>query len=312
MKVISIDEILTQYIRLSKTHTEPLLSKQQIHDIQTLLSKPRESTDVEYNEQRTHTVVHSSDYNLALKNNTTFYFEEGDTFWHCLCCNNQPLINKLISFLFDKYFVSICLAPAIVFTMISTFWGQVHDHMVYSVLEIIWICLEILYLLLIILCCNRSVFRLVTHEFDFWMKVYYSIGSLVANTIYIRQLQFDYNRQLYINMSSVLITFIVIVFSLFEGYQISWKFKFAFGLVISLLITLQAVRFTVWYEEPEYFVKLGSVNFGLLAYFASCYRVLSLFLWKQTIMAAWTRGKACISIYVTPKVQWIAKRKVGM
>ena len=77
---------------------------------------------------------------------------------------------------------------------------------------------------------------------------------------------------------------------------------------MSSIWSLQALRFTIWYDEGEVELEImPGVKIGLLGYMAACYRILSIFLWQQTIGCALSRGKKCISLYVSPRIQWIKK-----
>ena len=308
-----IDNILKTYISITKTYHDQhdhefndLLTHDQINQIYKILSNDDNDND-----------DNDNDDNDNNKSGTliTYYFNQTDTFLHSICLNEE-IANKIINLLFDKKLFLVTAIIAIPYSIITAFFSEsfgsesIHSISGFFVFEIIFQSIVIFYCILVILSCNRRTFKFVVKEFDFWVKIYYSIGALIANSIYIRCLDFDKNRIIWIDLSSVLITFIVFVFSLIEGYYVSWKVIFGFGLIMSIIFSLQAIRFTMFYDEPEQYIKVfPGVKFGLLAYFSEAYRVLSIFLWKQTIMSAWTKGQKCISLYISPNIQWNKKNK---
>ena len=99
------------------------------------------------------------------------------------------------------------------------------------------------------------------------------------------------------------------VFPIIEGFGGSWKISFGIGLLLSVCFSWLAVQYTLFAESygfPEYEWEIVSgMSFGLVSYIASAYRVVSLFMWKQTLMAAYTRGRYCICIYLSPYIKWV-------
>ena len=95
--------------------------------------------------------------------------------------------------------------------------------------------------------------------------------------------------------------------SLIEGYHGNWKVTFIFGLITSLACSLAAIlwTFNVIYSEEQELELWSGYYIGLNEWIASCWRVVALFLWKQTLMAAYTRGEWCICIYLSPYIKWV-------
>ena len=98
---------------------------------------------------------------------------------------------------------------------------------------------------------------------------------------------------------------IIVSVSFVEGYYVSWKFAFLFGLSLSVMSSHYAIKYTLGWDGDEHQFELWEgASFGMLGFIASCYRVLSLFLWKQTLMTVYTRGEWCICVYVSPYIKW--------
>merc|ERR1712113_1368699 len=88
----------------------------------------------------------------------------------------------------------------------------------------------------------------------------------------------------------VLQIIVVIGCSLIEAFGTSWKISFAYGLLLSVLFSFLAVIFTLQFEDfaPDlYELEFSGLKFELVSYIAAAYRVLALFMWKQTLMAAY-------------------------
>lgn len=138
----------------------------------------------------------------------------------------------------------------------------------------------------------------------------YSVTCAVIYSITLmRRRDGDYS-ELWLTVFIVAGTFVVLIIvtvSLIEGLHGNWKVSFIFGLIVSLAFSFVAFIRTVNLDNiPEQELELWfglSINLNELQ--ASCYRVLSLFLWKQTLMAAYTRGEWCICIYLSPHIKWI-------
>ena len=66
-------------------------------------------------------------------------------------------------------------------------------------------------------------------------------------------------------------------------------------------------RFIHPYTYPDQAINIyGDISLSLLSYIAGAYRILAIFLWKQTMQLAIRKDEKCISIKVTPKKIWIS------
>ena len=159
----------------------------------------------------------------------------------------------------------------------------------------------------LILCCNLHCLVLILCSFDFWMKVRYAIILSVAGCILMSRLDDSAVWMTLFALSAVQSILFVITLSIIEGYRGNWKVAFIFGLIASLVFSWRAVGHTFnLYDLGDTDLELWPGYFiGLHEWLASCYRVLSLFTWKQTLMAAYTRGEWCNCIYLSPYIKWV-------
>merc|ERR1712113_276817 len=105
---------------------------------------------------------------------------------------------------------------------------------------------------------------------------------------------------------------VVVAVSMLEAFPgLSWKKQCGFAMVLSCGFSYQALTYTLSYAaDNEYELELWpGASFGLVSYIAAAYRVLSLFMWKQTLMAIYTQGEFCIAIYLIPSIQWDKKER---
>ena len=291
-----IDKVLNEYIRITREYeNEELLSESEMQNIANIIAAaPTALAESMYDTL----------YERAKLMDNTFHLSTSDTFLHALWSNHE-FVDRLIALIFSKVTISLLLVALVVFHLILGLWDDIHQIPWFFAVEILVIAGDISYLILLMLSCNVSVFCLVISSFDFWMKLFYGISLAVSHSLYIRQFAYHSNEIRFKDMLLAISVFMVVAGSLIEGYAVGWKSCFGFGLLLSLFFSHYAIHYTLLFDaEEKYFEVMEGVSFGLLAWIGSAYRVLSLFLWKQTLMAAYTRGEWCICIYLSPCIKW--------
>merc|ERR1712154_174798 len=115
------------------------------------------------------------------------------------------------------------IIPSIILVATSSFIQDIHENQLYFAVEVCWqMCLFIGFIIML-MACNMQAGKLLITQFDFWMKLYYSMGCLVANSTYTRCSNYHINRIIFVDLSSILIVFMVTFFSVMEGVHVSWK-----------------------------------------------------------------------------------------
>ena len=154
-----------------------------------------------------------------------------------------------------------------------------------------------------------TVTIIISHHLTFErVQLLYAIALCIASALYIRRLDFIDAGQTYIlDMWYVVGVFVVISISLIEGLAVDWRICFGYGLFLSLVYSAWAIHYTFYdYEERE--VEVLGMSFPLLSFIGSACmyiylfvnhcsadlmtvllfqytgRVVSIFLWKQTLM----------------------------
>ena len=286
-----IDKMLIEYIRITREHeNEELLSGPDMQKIANIVSTvPTAPTESMWDNL----------YKRAKLMDNTFHFSSSDTVWHSIIFDQQ-VADRIVAVTLSRYMWTF-LGIAIVILFACCF--EMYLGAALATLAII-----VPFLVLMILSCNIPSLLLILCTFDFWMKVGYSIILAIASGIYMRGLNvWSAEWITALDLNFVLIVLLIVNVSLIEGYHGNWKVTFIFGLIVSLIFSWCAVLWTLnpYAFKEQQFELWSGYSIGLQEWMASCYRVLSLFLWKQTLMAAYTRGEWCICIYLTPYIKWV-------
>ena len=294
-----IDKMLIEYIRITREHEkEQLLCGPDMQNIANIISTaPEAPTDSMWDYL----------YKRANLMDNTFHFCSSDTVWHSICADPH-VADRIVAAMFSKYtraFVGTAFLIYAVCFVELTMW---HFEGLYAGTALAMLAILVPYSVLMILCCNIPSLLLILCTFDFWVKVAYMILLGITGLIYLRGITVWSAVGIAVwHVNSVFGVLFIINLSLIEGYHGSWKISFITGLVLSLTFSWRAVALTfnvIDSEEQE--LELWSGYFiGLDEYMAMCYRVLSLFSWRQTLMALYTRGSACICIYLSPYIKWV-------
>jgi len=302
-----------------KYEDEELLNEEQMNQIATSVSSSSDMIGALKGEVFATTTGETMSmwdkvYARAKLKDDVFHLSLKDTFLHSLCSDSKTA-DKIISILFSRYMIAaICLVgiPWLVMVIVGE---QQNGHGIHSItwifsLEILLLCSFYAFFILFILSCNIPAMLLIISGFDFWVKLCYVLSMSIAYSIYhhIHIDKSELNSMILEDLILILDIMAVIVASLIEGFGASWKICFGMGLLMSCIFTWFALQFTLFLEGfgyNEYYLELlPGMSFGLLSYIASALRVLSLFMWKQTLMAIYTRGGGCICVYISPQIKW--------
>ena len=298
-----IDKMLNEYIRITREYeNEELLSRPEMQNItNTISAVPNAPPETIFDKL----------YRRAKLMDNTFHFSSSDTVWHSICTKHTA--DRIVSALFSKYIVTVvCVVFFIgMFCAMSTIWGMVPESHVQFLGGVILMTAPILLTFLIsaILSCNIPSLVLILTTFDFWVKLGYSIICAVTYAILLTRGSLvgvsGIWLAVYYGFSSITVL-LVLTISLIEGLHGNWKVAVMFGACLSLVYSCLAITRTFNLNDfGEQELNLGfGFSIELNEWVASSLRVLSLFLWRQTLMSAYTRGNWCICIYLSPYIKW--------
>ena len=242
----------------------------------------------------------------------TIVLNTSNTFWHKIC--KFETAEKIITFLYHKvvativsillFFHSICVAienapnsksKPYMFTT-AAYHGPI------TVIDF----MAIIYAISIILSSNIKAFKFSTKTFEFWFKLFYAVGSMISSLLYITMGKGIGGFEIFLHtLRYIQVLVIVILYSLMDGINIASWIKGGIGICFAIYISVYALYYTLT-ETIEYGVSIQSldITISMLDIVASTNRVLSIFLWKQTILYLWKHDKATI-INTWIDIKWI-------
>lgn len=304
-----IDGILHDYIRISTEYeNEELLTSSQMQRISDLISDSERAQTVR-NDAVSHTIWDKM-YRMAKLKSDIFHLSRSETLLHSIVLERHShYVDRLVKWVFSKY----ALMTSMIVILPLIILGFINRGAWFSP---VWLTVQIIFILYLLLCtltCNKPVFYLVLSGFDFWIKIGYGIASAVCLMILARVWKTTGTsiEIMTADVGAITLVFIIVMVSLIEGYAVSWKLSFCLGLVMSSFASYRAIQLTLFTDKSdEVAIELSmGITFEIMAFYASSMRVLSLFLWKQTLMAAYTRGECCICIYLTPRIKWVSRNE---
>ena len=284
-----IDNILTEYIRITREYeNEELLSGSEMQNIADLIATvPTSPTGSMFTKL----------YSKAKLMDNTFHLNSSDTVWHKIFAD-QTIADRIMGLLFHRCTRFIVGIAIIVWFTIGIILPVAVD--------VILLLILFIFATSIILCCNVPVLLLILTSFDFWMKLIYSIAFSNLCSIYLRSLNLSKEKTMLFDIGEVILVLLIINVSLIEGYHGRWRFSFVFGLLMSLFFSFFAINLTFQlYDFGKVELELGfGFSIDLVQSMRSCCYVLAFFLWRQTLMAVYTRGKRCICFNTCPYIKW--------
>merc|ERR1712228_212756 len=86
----------------------------------------------------------------------------------------------------------------------------------------------------------------------------------------------------------------VIVYSLVDGIQMPYMLKVSIGLLMSLYFSFFAFMYTLFWETRDLYILhvIGDLEINISALVTSSYRILALFLIKQTYKLIFVKSKS--------------------
>lgn len=308
-----INKILKDYIRITTEHEQTeLLNQSQIEQILNIIAGENIDALATVTGEEHDETIWDRLYRRGKLKDDTFHLDKSDTLLHYLC-SDSDLSDRICTFLHSKIAVFFVSVIDLAWVASISLDRTLHQDLGYFLTEMLIIFTSIFYFIMLILTCNVNVFLLVISGFDFWLKLYYGITLYICNALWMYHSETGF-IVIFVNCAAAFLVISVIAVSLIEGYATSWRVSFGVGLFLSLLTSTLAVRFTflseyIGLEEVQLEIIPGSgMYFELLAYVGSAMRIIALFMWKQTLMSAYTRGQWCICIYLSPQIKWLEKR----
>ena len=233
------------------------------------------------------------------------YFEEKDTFLYSILSHDKA--DKMTKWVWNRYTIGFVSVITTLWYFPSVFVRLSEFSNTFWIIEIVWFSLVFIYFIIILLTVNKKAFWIIIRSFDLWIKLYACFKIIVASIIYYPSVE----SQLYSKKSYSIFLFyrvdttlIIILFSFIDGFHASYRNFLVFGFILSGLFSMDSIRWT-FDNRPEYNIYVDdNHSLSLVSQISSATRILSIFLWKQTIKLAWNRDKSAIVIKGSAKIKW--------
>ena len=302
-----IDQIITNYLSsndIQLTQTQ-LLNIQQILSNESIPSKNGVNST-----SNTPKIVRTvSKFQESNTKAWRYKFSKSNTYIHQLFSNDTA--KKIISLLYNKFLLSLNVIGGLIWVIWAWLeYGQ--WSLTYDLYKLIFFSVLALYGTFFALTINKGLLRKSVHHFLFWFKLIVCVQGTIC-VIWLRYLAFMHGKvrvlQIWSDVIGRFCTFILVfILSAIDGYQLSRKAKIYCCSGISITFTILAFinTFLVDQEMNERATihLVGWFSFSIFSISASSWRVLSIFLWKQTILLMIKKNE-CVNIRHSPYIEWI-------
>ena len=244
------------------------------------------------------------------KNNAqsiTYTFNKNNTYYHSLF--NHKTASRIIKIIYSKYLA--------LFTILWTFVDLIRYLIstlpfAFHVITLFLSTSTFIYLILFILTINIKILKRSVCHFVFWFKIL----TTVYSTIFFFILRFIYLKHITMETRNISISteilhqctdiLVITIFSGIDGFNLSKRFKIFFGVLISVYWTCWTILASLWitdYDDLD-FKLFSTFRLSIGSIYLSSLRVLSIFVWKQTILA-FIKKDRCINIRHSPYIKWV-------
>ena len=249
----------------------------------------------------------------------TYTYHLNDTYLHSLFGNETAI--KIIEFyhgLFFKIFVSFNLIfYAQLFFISPSFYHRIPFkalRIFYWIFVILAQIINISIVSLYSLSINRKLFKTSLKSFEFWFKTLTCISGVALFMVYsfVQRDIYEEEFPFFNGLNRIVIGFEaifgIVCYSLIDGFQLPFKLK----LLLSIGIALGATGITllaVFVLQPEYdhtviIIHPKWLKFSVYSAMLSNARVLTIFIWRQTLKIYMKRGR-CVNIRYSPYIKWV-------
>jgi len=172
---------------------------------------------------------------------------------------------------------------------------------------------------LLFLSVNLKSFGMIWRSFDWFIKIINITLYVVLKVLYIHVQStsvLDSRKTtpwlIYDIFYALFQILVILIWSSLDALQFRRVVMLYFGIVISLIFTLSTIYMTLWAsshdedDDDSVVYITDSVSISLISMMDSALRVVTIFLWKQTIVSIVNRKhKKCILIKYSPFIEWV-------
>eukprot|EP01084_Bolivina_argentea_P066247 120756_1 len=220
--------------------------------------------------------------------------------------NNITKLNEWI-------FKQVLLYALMIITFVQLIWGTMFSNAagaIYDLYKLFAVSALFIWFILILLTSNSSAFKSSLFVFPFWYKqylawrfcVYWLLLEYYCNFYGQKEMSFI---RIFGNIIGLMNTIlIVLICCVMDGIYCSVKGKILIGLTVSIYYSMKSLFYV--YNAPINdlsVISIGSISFSAYTEVSNSVYVLSIFLWKQTLLLIF-RPRKCINIIKRPYFRW--------
>eukprot|EP01084_Bolivina_argentea_P268571 456218_1 len=312
-----INNILNDY--LSESNANFSLNQTQIQNLHQLISTSRQ-----YKQKNKVLLLHKIKKIDESKNehqtditeiSDNWYYELNQKDTYLTMFFGQPKGDKIANILHGKMIKIILILSLIIIVPIMLLYGRV--EWISAVVWILWYCtLLIPYCTFWLLSVNSYAFKLLTSQFEFWLKIVYVFNFQVFRMW--SRIEFSVEKPEYQSLfifreiiAAIAAILATIVMSSFDAININIKWKIILSTMTAVMFSYLAmsVQFKslqlIEYSNNSDIYLTSNIKFSLRSFEASAGRILAIFFWKQAVLT-FIRSKTnkCTLIKYTPYIIW--------
>ena len=247
--------------------------------------------------------AHSSNHkNIESKALVTLTFDVNDTFYQWIGWREPPFIHYKVTYV-----------VLLVMEMVRSVLWYLDQRWIFYIYSLLTRLVLIPYVILMILCLNRTAFRLIIQHFEFKMKFGYSIVAAVAMALHNYKFYLDGDTaalRMIQTISFVFSALVVMLAVVFVGSldgnwhsQTHRKWRILMSVSLTCLLLFWSTQYEYVYEK--YTISLlatgGSISISSIT--GSSCRVVGLFFLRQS-WNAYRRKHRCINCTYAPYIEW--------
>ena len=250
---------------------------------------------------------------MDTKDIPTMYLSINDTMMHRLWKSQKAttLWQFLTGRIMSYFGIFIGISLAVDYCIVTYFWGRFSNEIgrildAYSTISML-IC--IIFMSINVTYVNIKAAKQVLTSFEQWFKLFYYIrGSICWNIWAYRVYGYrDHLAMLNINVTFLGYLLLFFMYTMIDGYYVPNKYRSFMIVFGSLMFSIMAISFTYYevaMDDPLRVLNVAGLKWDLLDYASNSMRVVSIFIWKQTIYSLW-KPQHAVLIQKSVALKWI-------
>eukprot|EP01084_Bolivina_argentea_P096724 173873_1 len=288
-----IDTILSDYLN---PENKMSLTENQLQSLHQILTSDYKTNQPNQEEENSVT-------NISIRLNKV------DTVIHSIF--NFDTACNMVTYIYNKLLLTIIMIINFiwVFLLIYEYIHYKSWSVSYYILKVFCMTINTIYGIFIVLTVNQKALIISIKSFEFWFKMILALQVSILH-VFLKYHQHTPSLEMtaYV-MEKLTLTLLIITFATIDGYQASLRLKIFAGIGISLGMAAISLYLTFIVKQNDNSIVYITSNIhvsisSLFGMFVSGFRLLAIFLWKQTMLSMLRPGK-CVNLRYSPRLQWI-------